>query len=260
MHRGVLRDRVAVPFRHGDRRQDVRRGVGADDQVDLVLTDQPLVQRRHLRLVGLVVEHQPLDRTAEQPAAGVEPVDVLLAGDLVDHASGAESTGQRQRRPDDDRITRRRGAFGPLCRVDGRGDRRGADDQAAAEVAARSSFLTCSPLVRWARWTRTVPIDLLRHQPTTLPPRSSKTMTGAAPFRAECKRSPRTEYKTPPPSGIRSVPRRYSPPLWIDLQPWGRDRLSREIPGTGRPYRSHRYGARRRRRRRADLVRSARRG
>ncbi len=59
-------------------------------------------------------------------------------------------------------------------------------------------------------------------------------MTGAAPSVRSVSAPQRTEYKTPPPSGIRSVPRRYSPPLWIDLQPWGRDRLSCEFPGTGR--------------------------
>ena len=74
-HRGVLRQHVAVALGDGHRRQDVRRGVGTHDQVDLVLADELLVEARRPGRVGLVVEDGPLDRSAEQPAVGVEPFD-----------------------------------------------------------------------------------------------------------------------------------------------------------------------------------------
>src|SRR6185437_6360642 len=59
-----------------------------------------------LGLVGLVVEDLPLHLPAEQAAVLVQPVDVLLAGDLVDLAGRGEDAGQRQRRADDDRLVR----------------------------------------------------------------------------------------------------------------------------------------------------------
>ena len=101
---------------------------GPDDEVDLVLGDQLLVERADLRLVGLVVADDPLHLPAEQPAAGVEPLDERLAGDLVDDAGRGERAAERQRRPDHDR---------PLGR--GAAVRLGLRSQPAAPPARRTA-------------------------------------------------------------------------------------------------------------------------
>jgi hypothetical protein len=84
----------------------------------------PMMRSTCSWLIGLVVEHEPLHRTPEQPALGVEPLDEQVSGDLVDGAGRRQRTGEGQRRADDDRVARRR-ARGSR-RIAGRRWRRGA--------------------------------------------------------------------------------------------------------------------------------------
>jgi len=105
-HGRVLRQDVAMPLGDGDGGQDVGRGIRPHDEVDLVLADEPLVELRHLRLVGLVVEDRPFDRPSEQAAVLVELLDELLTRDLVNGAGRREGTGEGERRADHDGFAR----------------------------------------------------------------------------------------------------------------------------------------------------------
>src|SRR5215469_4812127 len=99
---------------HGHRRRQQVRAVPADDDVDLVEVEQLLVQGGDRGRIALIVVIHELDRTAEQPALGV---DVLLPDPLREQrrlAVGSEPAGLRDAVADLDRIAglsaRRHGA------------------------------------------------------------------------------------------------------------------------------------------------------
>ena len=129
---GVVDEHLAVALgdRHG--REDGARGIGPDQQVDLVDRDQLLIERAREVGLRLVVEQHPFDRPAEQAAALVEVLDIHLADDLVDHGGRGERAGQRQGAADTDRLARRLGQGRPAeCQ------RQGAGGEAADHGAAR---------------------------------------------------------------------------------------------------------------------------
>jgi hypothetical protein len=64
------------------RGQDGVGAVAADDQVDFVFVDQPAVQRRDTRGIGLVVVAEKFDRTAQQAALAVDVVSPDLVREL----------------------------------------------------------------------------------------------------------------------------------------------------------------------------------
>jgi hypothetical protein len=88
--------------RHG--RRDQRRGVGTDDQVDFVDVEQLRIDRRHLRGRALVVVVDELDRTAEEPALGVDIFFPNLLGEQRRFAVGRKPAGQRHAEADLDRL------------------------------------------------------------------------------------------------------------------------------------------------------------
>ena len=85
---------IALGDAHG--RQDGAGGIGAHQQIDLVDSDQLLVERPSQVRLRLVVLDDPLDLAAKQSAPLVEIVDIDLSNDLVDHRCGGERPGQGQ--------------------------------------------------------------------------------------------------------------------------------------------------------------------
>ena len=79
----------------------------AEDEVDVVLRDQPVVVRDRGLLIELIVEDAQLDGPAEQPAVRVELVDPVLVALDARHGTVGDGTAQRERHADDDRVTGR---------------------------------------------------------------------------------------------------------------------------------------------------------
>ena len=90
------------------RREDRRRAIRAEDQVDFVGRDQLLMQRTRDVGLRLIVIEDVGHGSAKQAAGLVETIDVILAHDLVDEAALGEWPRVCQRLPDLDRRARRR--------------------------------------------------------------------------------------------------------------------------------------------------------
>ena len=86
----------------GDRDVEVG-GEGAEEQVDLVLGDQPRVVGDRGLLVEAVVEHLQLDLAPEQPAGFVELVDPVLVALHAGLGAVGDRAAERQRHADHDR-------------------------------------------------------------------------------------------------------------------------------------------------------------
>src|SRR5262249_56575762 len=76
----------------------------ADDQIDLVDVEQLGVDARHRRRIGLVIVINELDRTAEEPALGVDVFFPNLLGEQRRLAVGREPAGLRYAVADLDRL------------------------------------------------------------------------------------------------------------------------------------------------------------
>ena len=94
--KGVVQQQFAVALGNAHGRQNIGRGVGAHQQVDLVHGDQLLVQgARHIGL-GLVVFEHPLHWAAQPTTAFVELFEVNLASDFLHHCRGTQGACECQ--------------------------------------------------------------------------------------------------------------------------------------------------------------------
>jgi len=98
--------------RHGHRHGggNLRRGIAADDQIDLVDIEQLRIDRGHFGRLALVVVIDELHRPPEQATLRVDVGLPDLHGDERHLAVGGERTGKRHAEPDLDRLLGRRGA------------------------------------------------------------------------------------------------------------------------------------------------------
>src|SRR5208282_2545802 len=120
---------LARHFRHGEgkRRIDV-----AEQKIDLVAVDQlaRLLHRLAGVAAGRILDHE-LDRTAEDPALGVDLVERHLAADQLVLARGGVSAGERIVEADADRVGGA-GADDERTGELGDGERRARFDKSAA--------------------------------------------------------------------------------------------------------------------------------
>ena len=95
-----------------DRRHGGTGGRAADDDVDLVLLDQPLGERARLLGVAAVVVDDELQLAAGNAAARVDALDVHLERLLLGVAQKRRGSGHGKKRADPDRLLRKRGCGG----------------------------------------------------------------------------------------------------------------------------------------------------
>jgi hypothetical protein len=85
---------------HGNGRRHHIGRVRADEEIDLVDLDQLRIDRRHVRGAALIVVVDELDRSAHQPAFGVDVVAPDLQCDQHLLADRGDAAGQRHAEPD----------------------------------------------------------------------------------------------------------------------------------------------------------------
>jgi hypothetical protein len=102
----------AVLHDHRHRGRDHVGGIGPDQQVDLVDTDELGVDARHVVGVALVVVIDKFDRAPQKPALGVDVLSPDLQRQQVLLAVGRDRAGERHAEADLDRIGRARRGHG----------------------------------------------------------------------------------------------------------------------------------------------------
>ena len=107
--KGVMDQNLVVALGHAHGRQNIGRGVGANQQINLVNRDDLFVQGARQVGPGLVVLEHPLNGATQQAVFLVQLFNVNFADQFVDQGCGRQRTGQGQGAAHLDRRARGRG-------------------------------------------------------------------------------------------------------------------------------------------------------